>query len=74
MVVKIYTGAGCYHCKEAKEFFTKNNIEFLEFDVYKEKAAYDFVLSQGGQLPIIELNGSIYKGFDAKVISEALKL
>jgi len=74
MVVKIYTGAGCYHCKEAKEFFAKNSIEYLEFDVYADKSAYDFVLSQGGQLPIIEINQKVFKGFDAKLLKNKLGL
>lgn len=73
MVIKVYTGAGCHNCHAAKEFFKNNNVEYLEFDVYKDKLAYDFVLSQGGQLPIIELNGKVFKGFDAKLISEELK-
>jgi len=31
--VKIYTQDGCGHCKEVKEFFKENNIEFEEMDV-----------------------------------------
>lgn len=74
MVVKIYTGKGCHYCKEAKEFFNKNSINFLEFDVYEDKHAYDFVLANGGGLPVIEINGKVLKGFDSKIISKELGL
>ncbi len=39
--IVLYSVAWCSHCKEAKEYFTKNNIPFINKDVELDSAAMD---------------------------------
>ncbi len=72
--VKMYTTPTCVYCKMTKEFFTKNKVEYSEVNVAEDDAAREEMIQKSGQLgvPVIDVNGEIFIGFDKKGLSEAL--
>jgi glutaredoxin 3 len=73
--VILYTSPICFHCEKAKKFFNENNVKFKEIDIFEDKNAAKEMIEKSGQkrVPVIEIDGEVYSGFDKKVIEEALK-
>ncbi|MBI2013529.1 MAG: glutaredoxin family protein [Candidatus Colwellbacteria bacterium] len=74
-MVKIYTTPSCVYCKQAKEYFQKNGVEYTEVDVVRDEAARDEMIKKSGQMgvPVIDINGQIVIGFNQKQVEKALK-
>lgn len=74
--VTIYTTPTCVYCKMAKEFFSKNSVEYQEKNVATDAAARDAMIQKSGQMgvPVIEVDGKIVIGFDQPRLKEALGL
>ena len=72
--IKIYSTPSCVYCKMAKEFFAKNNIEYQEFNVAEDEKAYQEMLQKSHQMgvPVIDVDGQIFVGFDKKGLMNAL--
>ena len=72
--VKMYTTPTCVYCKMTKEFFAKNKVEYSEVNVAEDDAAREEMIQKSGQLgvPVIDVNGEIFIGFDKKGLSQAL--
>ena len=72
--VIIYSTPSCVYCKMAKEFFAKNNIEYSEFNVAEDEKAYKEMLQKSHQMgvPVIDIDGQIFVGFDKKGLVRAL--
>lgn len=75
-MIKIYTTPTCVYCKMAKEFFGKNNIAYEEHDVLKDRKAREEMVQKSHQLgvPVIDINGEIFVGFDQIGIKKALNI
>jgi len=76
MKVKIYSTPYCVYCRMAKEFFDKNNIGYEEIDVTKSDAAVEEMKTKSHQMgvPVIEIDGQIFVGFNRVEIGKFLKL
>ena len=74
MKVEIYTTENCYHCKQAKDYFRKEEIDFVEHNVTNnvEEARKIFTLSGQMGVPTILIDGHVVVGFDKKKIKELL--
>ena len=74
--VAIYTTPSCAYCKMAKEFFTKNNIAYSEYDVARDIQKRQEMLDKSHQfgVPVIEIDGKIVIGFDKPKITQLLGL
>lgn len=74
--VVIYTTPSCVYCKMAKDFFSKNSIEYQEKNVAMDAVARDEMIQKSGQMgvPVIEVDGKIVIGFDQSRLKEALGL
>jgi glutaredoxin-like YruB-family protein len=72
--VIIYSTPTCVYCKMAKEFFVKNNVPFEDHDVSANMKAREEMIGKSHQLgvPVIDIEGEIFVGFDRQGISEAL--
>jgi len=72
--VIIYTSDTCQYCDMAKEFFKKNNIEYVEKNVKQDPEAAKEAVELSGQngVPVIEIGDTVVVGFDEKAIKEAL--
>jgi len=75
-MIKIYGTNVCPYCKLAKEYFTKNNIEFTEYNVQEDEKALSEMVKKSGQMgvPVIDINDKIIIGFDKEAIDSALAL
>ncbi len=75
-MVKIYTTPTCVYCKMAKDFFQKNNVAYEEVDVTRDEVALHEMIEKSHQLgvPVIDINGEIFVGFNRGEIAKALNI
>ena len=75
--IVLFSTSWCPHCKKAKEYFTKNNIPFINRDVELDSEAMELVTgkykSQGVPIIIIGNDAEIIKGFDEQRFQKALE-
>jgi glutaredoxin-like YruB-family protein len=75
--VVLYSTSWCPHCKAAKEYFTRNNIPFINRDVELDDAAMNDLTkrykSQGVPLIVIGDDRVILKGFNQEQFEKAVK-
>ena len=72
--VTIYTTPSCVYCRMAKEYFKQNNIQYAEHNVAVDMKAQEEMIAKSHQLgvPVIDIEGEIFVGFDKKGIAKAL--
>lgn len=72
--VIIYTTPTCVWCKATKEFFKKNGIAYEERNVAEDDKAREEMIKKSGQLgvPVTDVDGEIFVGFDKAGLSKAL--
>jgi glutaredoxin-like YruB-family protein len=75
--IVLYSAAWCPHCKEAKEYFTKNNIPFVNRDVEEDSDAMQDLMEkyQLHAVPLIVIgdDAKLLKGFNREEFEKALK-
>lgn len=74
--VKIYSTPTCVYCRMAKDFFHKNNIQYEDYNVAQDAKAREEMIQKSHQLgvPVIDIDGEIYVGFDREGLARALKV
>ncbi len=74
--VTIYTTPSCVYCRMAKDFFQKNNVEYTELNVVHDEKAREDMIKKSHQLgvPVIDVNGEIFVGFDQAGLKKALNI
>ncbi len=74
MKVIIYTTPACVYCGMAKRYFERYGIEYEELDVAEDQKARKEMQEKSHQLgvPVIEIDGDIFAGFDRAIIAKAL--
>ena len=74
MKIIIYTTPSCVYCKMAKDFFRANNVAYQEFDVAFDDKAREEMVNKSHQLgvPVIDVSGKIFVGFNKPEIAKAL--
>ena len=72
--VEIYSTPTCTYCSAAKEFFKKNGVTYIEYNVASDQAKRAEMLEKSGQMgvPVIDIDNSIVVGFDEKMLTELL--
>ncbi len=72
--VKIYSTPSCVYCKMAKDFFMKNNVAYEEFNVASDDRAREEMIQKSHQMgvPVIDIGGEIFVGFNRSEIAKAL--
>ena len=72
--VTIYSTPTCTYCKAAKEYFSKNNVAYTEYDVASDEKRRKEMVDKTGQLgvPVILIGTKLIVGFDEGAIAEAL--
>jgi glutaredoxin 3 len=70
----IYTTPTCQYCKMAKTFFQQHNVQYEEHDVASDDKAREEMLNKSHQMgvPVIDIEGEIFVGFNQREISKAL--
>ncbi len=74
--ITIYSTPTCVYCKMAKDFFAKNNISYKEFNVAEDLKAREEMVSKSHQLgvPVIDIDGQFFVGFNRSELVKALDL
>lgn len=74
--VIIYSTPSCVYCKMAKEFFKKNNVEYTEHNVAQDDRAREEMVKKSRQLgvPVIDIDGEIFVGFDQSGLKKILNI
>ena len=74
--IVLFSTSWCPHCKSAKEYFTKNNIPFINRDVELDSDAMGLVTgkyhSQGVPIIVIGDDAVILKGFSEERFEKAV--
>jgi glutaredoxin 3 len=72
--VKIYSTPSCVYCKMAKAFFHEKDIPYQEFNVQDDLKAREEMFAKTHQMgvPVIDIEGDLYVGFDRATLAEAL--
>jgi len=75
--IVLFSTSWCPHCKTAKEYFTKNNIPFINRDVELDSEAMDLLTgrykSQGVPVVVIGDDAAVLKGFDEARFEKAVE-
>ena len=74
--ITIYSTPTCVYCKMAKEYFKKHNIQYVEHNVAEDLKAREEMANKSHQMgvPVIDINGEIFVGFNRAAIAKALGL
>ena len=74
--VKVYSTATCPWCIRAKQFLKENNIDFQNIDVSEDQQVADELMRKSGQMgvPVLDIEGEVFVGFDRERIKSALGL
>ena len=75
MKIIVYSRNFCAWCVEVKDFLRKNNIEYEERDIAKNKEYLDEMVKKSGQqfVPTIDIDGHILADADASAVEKFLK-
>ncbi|MBV4475862.1 glutaredoxin family protein [Pseudomonas botevensis] len=72
--VTLYATDWCGYCKQTRRFLDSKGIPFKEFDIEKDAEARKAYEALGGRgIPLIDVNGTLIRGFDPDEILAALK-
>ena len=72
--VVLYATDWCGYCKQTKRFLDQKGIAFKEFEIEKGTEARKAYEALGGRgIPLIDVNGTLIRGFDPDEILAALK-
>ena len=77
--IVLYSVAWCPHCKETKDYFTKNNIPFINRDVEVDGKAMEELTGKYNStgVPVLVLGSGkdeiVLKGFTPELFQESLK-
>ena len=72
--VVIYSTPTCPYCKRAKEYLTRREIPFKEYNVAADRKAAKEMVKRSGQLgvPVIMVDGEVLVGFHQDRLDEML--
>jgi mycoredoxin len=72
--VVLYATDWCGYCKQTRRFLDSKGIPYTEFDIEKSaegRKAYEALGGRG--IPLIDVNGTLIRGFSEDAILAALK-
>ena len=73
--VKIYSTPTCPYCKMAKEFLSQKGVEFIDYDLTKDREALEEMRRITGgarSVPVIAVCNEVMIGFDRERLEQAL--
>jgi glutaredoxin-like YruB-family protein len=71
----IYTQPSCGYCQELKEYLHKNNIEFQEKDITKDRAAWDELVNKykARATPLVVYGDKTMLGFNPEELNKLME-
>lgn len=75
IMIKIYSTPICPYCVMAKDFLKKRNIAFEDVNVAADEVAAKEMIEKSHQMgvPVIDIDGEIFVGFNRAEIEQTLK-
>ncbi len=73
--VLLYTTSWCPHCTRARDHLRQRGVSFTERDVERDRAALEEMLKKTGGsrgVPVIDVRGTILRGFSPQSVDRAL--
>lgn len=72
--VILYSTPSCVYCRMAKKFFAEHGVLYEEYNVAVDTRAREEMVHRSHQLgvPVIEINGEVFVGFNPALIKRAL--
>ncbi len=76
MSITIYSTPSCVYCKMLKDYLAQRNIAFQEKDVLTDLKAREEMVEKSHQLgvPVVDIDGQVFVGFNRTAIAKALGL
>lgn len=72
--VVLYATDWCGYCKLTRRFLDQKGIPFKEYDIEKDAEARKAYEALGGRgIPILDVNGTLIRGYEPEAILAALK-
>jgi len=72
--VTLYATDWCGYCKQTRRFLDSKGIPYSEFDIEKDPVGRKAYEALGGRgIPMIDVNGTLIRGFSEEAILAALK-
>ena len=72
--VVLYATEWCGYCKLTQRFLDQKGITYQAFDIEKDaEARKAYEVLGGGGIPILDVNGTLIRGYDPDAILAALK-
>ncbi|MBI5732726.1 glutaredoxin family protein [Candidatus Jorgensenbacteria bacterium] len=75
MKIIIYTTPTCVYCRMTKEFLDKRGVSYIERNVIEDESAREEMINKSHQLgvPVIDIDGEIFVGFNRSELESLLK-
>lgn len=72
--VTIYSTPSCPYCVYAKNFFTENNVSFVDKNVAQDQNSAREMVQKSNQMgvPVIDIDGTVVVGYQPDVFSKLL--
>jgi len=72
--VVLYATDWCGYCKQIRRFLDQKGIPYREFDIEKDAEARKAYQALGGAgIPILDVNGTLIRGYEPEAILAALR-
>ncbi len=73
--VIVYSTPTCPYCLFAKKYFKDNGVDFEDVDVTKDRVKAQEMIMKSGQMgvPVIDINGTVFVGFQPEAFEQLLK-
>ena len=72
--VVLYATDWCGYCKLTRRFLDQKGIPFKEYDIEKNAEARKVYEALGGRgIPVLDVNGTLIRGYEPEAILAALK-
>ncbi|MCT4509931.1 MAG: glutaredoxin family protein [Tepidibacter sp.] len=72
--IEIYSSNTCGYCDMAKDYFKKNNLKYIEYDISRDVTHRKRLMNMGyTSVPVILIEGEEILGFDEDKMNNMLK-
>lgn len=72
--VKLYMTSWCPYCQRMIQYLTENKIDYVAYDIEKDKKAEDEFRNYGGAgIPLIVVGKTVISGYDPEKVKAALE-
>ena len=72
--VVLYSTRWCENCRKTKEFFSRNGIKYIEYDIESsDDGLQEFVALGGKGVPLVFVNGRVVEGYAPNAILKVIR-